>query len=101
MRWHMLHAQVASGKSGSCSTAACRPWTVRMCARLRAGHAQQLRAAVQIINSRGPPAWWCAAAAVWGVNALLCGGMFLTQVERRFPLVYYRPRRFQVRGAWI
>ena len=62
-----------------------------------AGHTQQLQGAVRIIEATGPLAWWRVPLVVAGFAALVMAAAFLTHVEKRFPLVHYKARRFQAR----
>ena len=60
-----------------------------------AGHTQQLQSATRFIEAAGPIAWWRVLAVTAGNVALVCGAAFLSQVEKRLPLVYFKTRRFQ------
>lgn len=72
---------------------------VPTCACACAGHTQQLQGAVSIIEAAGPLAWWRVPVAVAGFAALVMAAAYLTHVEKRCPLVYYKSRRFQARAA--
>ncbi|KAK9833436.1 hypothetical protein WJX81_005377 [Elliptochloris bilobata] len=63
---------------------------------IMSSHTQQLQGAVRVIEAAGPLAWWRVLTAVAGIVALVFAAAFLTHVERRHPLVYYKSRRFQV-----
>ena len=53
---------------------------------------------MRVIEAAGPLAWWRTPLAVAGFAALVMAAAFLTHVEKRYPLVYYKSRRFQARA---
>lgn len=56
---------------------------------------------MRLIEAAGPLAWWRVPLAVAGFAALVMAAAFLTHVEKRYPLVYYKSRRFQARFCGI
>ena len=47
-----------------------------------------------------PPAWKLGLA-VLGIAAIIFAGLFISQVERRHPIVHYRQRTFAVRPSAV